>query len=82
MFDLDINFGSHLRFYYEQQINRELQVIHICECRCNERLKAKTDGSKCLGYTGLSGELEHLTIETRLIGDSFECVMCDFIMNR
>ena len=21
---------------------------HICECRCNERLKAKTDGSTCL----------------------------------
>ena len=25
-------------------------------------------------YTGLSGELEHLKIETRLTGESFECV--------
>ena len=34
-----------MNFYYEQQINRELNGIHICGCRCNERLKAKTDGS-------------------------------------
>ena len=39
------------------------------------RLKAKTDGSKCLTYTGLLGELEHLKIETRLIDEIFECVM-------
>ena len=66
-------------FYYEQQIKRELKGIHICGCRRNERLKAKTDGSKRLTYTGLRGELEHLTIETRLIGESFECVTgeCD-----
>ena len=43
------------------------------------RLKAKTDGSTCLVYTGFRGELEHLKVETRLIGESFECVMgeCD-----
>ena len=29
-----------------EQIKRELQGIHICGCRCNEGLKAKTDGSK------------------------------------
>ncbi len=47
-------------------------------CRCDERLKAKSDGSKCLPYTGLCGELEHLTIETRFISESFECVIvCD-----
>ncbi len=61
--------------YYEQQIKRELKRIHISGCRCNERLKAKTDGSKRLAYTGLRGDLEHLTIETGLIGESFECVM-------
>ncbi len=63
-----------MQFYYEQQIKRELKGIHICGCRRNERLKAKTDGSKCLAYTGLLGELEHLTIETRLIGESFMSV--------
>ena len=57
-------------FYYEQQIKRELQKIHTCGCRCYERLKAKTDGSTRLGYTGLHGELEHRNIETRLIGES------------
>ena len=29
-------------FYFEQQIKRELQGIHICRCRCNENLKTKT----------------------------------------
>ena len=43
--------------------------------RCNDRLKVKTDGSMRLTYTGLRGELEHLEIETRLIDESFECVM-------
>ena len=40
-------------FYYEQQIKRQLKWIHIRGCRCNQRLKAKTDGQ---------GELEHLKI--------------------
>ena len=39
------------------------------------RLKAKTDGSTRLGYTGLSGGLGHLKIETRLRGERFESVM-------
>ena len=52
--------------YYEQQIKWELKRIHTSGCRWNERLKPKTDGSKCLSYTGLRGDLEHLTIVTRL----------------
>ena len=47
----------------------------MCGCRCNERLISKIDGSTRLSCTGLCGELEHLKIETRLIGESFECVM-------
>ena len=39
-----------IQFYYEQQIKRELKKIHICGCRCNDRLKAKTDGSTRLTY--------------------------------
>ena len=59
--------------YYEE-IKRELKRIIIYECRCNERLKAKTEGSTRLTYTGLRGGLEHLKIETRLRGERFESV--------
>ncbi len=48
--------------YYEQQINREVKRIHVSGCQWKERLKSKTDGSKGLTYTGLCGDLEHLTI--------------------
>ena len=44
------------------------------------KTKAKTDGSIRLTYTGLRGELEHLKIETRLIGESFECVMGECVI--
>ena len=67
-------------FYYEQQIKRVLKGIHICGCQGYERLKAKTDGSTCLAYTGLRGELVHLKIETRLIGESFEGVMGECVI--
>ena len=61
--------------YYKQQMKWELKEIHVIwGCRYNERLKVKTDGSTYLTYTGLCGELEHLKIETRLIGESFVCV--------
>ena len=33
-----------------------------------------------LTYTGLLWELEHLQIETRLIGESFECVMGECVI--
>ena len=55
-------------------------TMTISGYRYNERLKAKTDGSKCLTYTGLCGDLEHLTIETRLIRESFECVMGECVI--
>ena len=47
--------GPRLNFfiYYEQQIKQELKRILISGCRCNERLKAKTDGTNRLTYTGL-----------------------------
>ena len=37
------------------EVNRELHRIHIIGCRYNERLNAKTEGSKRLAYTGLRG---------------------------
>ncbi len=65
--------------YREQYIKRYLKGIHVCVFRCNERLNVKTETSTRLAYTGLSGELERLKIEKRLLGESFECgmVVCD-----
>ena len=57
--DLDgINRWDHkiLNVYYEQQIKREVQKIHISGCQYNERLKSKTDGSNRHGYTGFRGD--------------------------
>ena len=67
--ELFVDHHCHHRsnFCYEQQIKRDLKETHISGCRCNERLKDKTDGSTRLTDTGLCGELEHLKIETRLI---------------
>ncbi len=46
------------------------------------KTKVKTDGFTRLTYTGLwlCGELEHLKIERRLIGESFECVMGECVI--
>ncbi len=63
-------------FVYYEGLHRELQRRPIYECRCDERLKTKTEGSTHLGYTGLLGGLEHLKIETRLIDESIPSVMC------
>ena len=37
---------------------REIKRILIHECRCDERLKTKTEGSTRLTYTGLCGGLD------------------------
>jgi hypothetical protein len=49
-------------------------------CRCDERPKAKTEGTTCLTYTGLRGGLEHLNIETRLINEMFASVMGECVI--
>ncbi len=49
-------------------------------CRCDERLKVKTEGGTRLTYTGLSGGLEHLQIETRLINEMFPSVMGECVI--
>ena len=69
--------------YYET-IKGKLKRRLIYECRCDERLKAKTEGSKRLAYTGLRGGLEHLKIETRLIDERFASVMgeCEIVTLR
>ena len=47
-------------FVYYEEIKRELNRILIYECRCNDRLQGKVEGSTRLRYTGLRGGLEHL----------------------
>jgi hypothetical protein len=42
-------------FVYYESIKRELDIRLMCECRCDERLKAEAEGSTRLAYTGLRG---------------------------
>jgi hypothetical protein len=60
--------------YYET-IKREMNKRFIYECRCDERLKTKDEGSTYLTYTGLCEGLEHLKIETKLIDEMLVSVM-------
>ena len=64
--------------YYES-IKRELKTRPIYECRCDERLKTKSEESTSLTYTRLLVELEHLTIETKLIDEMFASVMGEYV---
>ncbi len=66
------------RFYYESR-KRELKTRPTYECRCDERLKTKSEKSTRLSYTGLFGELEHLKIEARLIDEMFVSVMGEYV---
>jgi hypothetical protein len=61
-------------------IKRDPNIRPIYECRCDERLKGKDEGSTCLTYTGLRVGLEHLKIETRLINERFASVMGEFVI--
>ena len=49
------------------------------KCRCDERLKTKTEKSTLLKYTDLLGELEHLKIKTRLIDEMLASVMGEYV---
>ncbi len=56
---------------FPESTKRKRKTKYICECRCYERLKAKTKEFTCLSYTELVLELEHVKIETRLITEMF-----------
>jgi hypothetical protein len=76
---VDINIFSRVfccLLYYEE-IKREIKRRPIYEFRCDERLRAKTEGSTRLVYTGLSVGLEHLKIVTRLIDERFASEMSE-----
>jgi hypothetical protein len=66
-------------FVYDESRRRELKTRPIYECRCDERLKMKSEKSTRLTYTGLLGELEHLKIETKLIDEMFASVMGEYV---
>jgi hypothetical protein len=63
-------------------IKREPHRRLLYECRCDERLKAKVEGSTRLAYTGLHGALKHLKIETRLINERFPSVMGEYVIQK
>ena len=68
------NKHQRLGVVYYEETKREVKRILTYECRCNVRLKAKSEGSIRLAHTELRGGLEHLKIETRLRGGMFESV--------
>ncbi len=53
---------------------------YLYECRCDERLRPKAEGSTHLTKTGFHGGLEHLKIETRLIDEMFESEMGECVV--
>ena len=67
------------KFVYYQSIKRDRKTRPIYECRCDERLKSKDEESTLLVYTGLLVELEHLTIETKLINEKFANAMGEYV---
>ncbi len=60
--------------------DRNLNRRPLYEYRCDERIKVKDEGSTRLGYTGLSGGLEHLKITTRFIDERFPSVMGECVI--
>ena len=55
--------------------------MFMYECRGYERLKAKSEGSTRLTYTGLCGGLEHLKMETRLRDERFESLKGECVIS-
>jgi hypothetical protein len=69
------------------EVRKKQEVGNLCfkrrpiyECRCDERLKTKSEGSIRLVYTGLLGGLEHLKTQTRLIDEKFASVMGECVI--
>ena len=55
---------SQCLFVYDESRSRDLKTRPTYDCRCDERLKSKSEKSTRLRYTGLVRELEHLKIKT------------------
>jgi hypothetical protein len=65
---------------YKQHLDKVKVLSDLQVCRCDEKLKAKDEGSRRLTYTGFRGGLENLKIETRLIDERFESVMGECVI--
>ena len=57
---------SGIVIYYDSRKRERLRKRRKNEYRYDERLKTKDEESKCLAYTGLYEELEHLKIKKRM----------------
>jgi len=75
----EVHLEERINVVYYKSIKREIKIRPIYECRCDERLKTKVKEFTRLGDTGLSGGLEHLTIETRLIDEKFANTMGEYV---
>jgi hypothetical protein len=63
------------KYPFGKYLTRALEALTTLKSWCcSERLKAKSEGSTRLVYTGLRWGLEHLKIETRLRDGRFESV--------
>ena len=65
--------------YYES-MKRKLEARPLYECWYDERLKTKGEECIHLTYSVLLGELEHLKMKTRLIGEMFASVMGEYVL--
>jgi hypothetical protein len=70
-----IDIQEKKNFVYYESIRRDLKRRPMYECRCDEKLEIKSEGSIHLTYTGFLGGLEHPKTETRLIDEKFASVM-------
>jgi hypothetical protein len=73
-------FGLSSEEQSSDPVSSEHGPKNCLQCRCDERLKSKDEGSTLLTYTGLRGELEHLQIKTRLIDERFTSVMGECVI--
>ncbi len=64
----------------KKETKEDLKIKPFSECRCDERLKTKTEESTRLSDTGLLGELEHIKIKKRLIDEKFPSVMGECVI--
>ncbi len=63
-------------FVYYETIKREVKIKPISECRCDERLKTKSEEFTPLSDTGFLGELEHPKIYYESIKREQETCTC------
>jgi hypothetical protein len=77
--DTELSSASFFFVSFET-IKWEINTRLIYECRCDEKLKVKTEGSRRLTYTGFRVGLDHLKIETRLIDERFASLMGECVI--